>query len=71
MAHLAELQAGTYDRAALGPARCAREFISSADYLGLIELLVGIGQELPREDPVKGRIEKLYADKKQVLEEGH
>lgn len=69
MAHLAELQAGTYDRAKLGPARCAREFISSADYLSLIELLVGIGQELPREDPVLGRIEKLYEEKKQVLGE--
>lgn len=68
MPHLTELQAGTYDREKLGPARCAREFISSADYFGLIELLVGIGQSLPREDPVLGRIERLFAEKKQVLE---
>lgn len=68
MPHLTELQAGTYDRARLGPPRCAREYISSADYLSLVELLVAIGQDLPREDPVLARIEKLYADKKHVLD---
>jgi putative aminopeptidase FrvX len=68
MPHLTELQAGTYDTDRLGPPRCAREFISSADYAGLVDLLVGIGQSLPREDPVLARIEKLYADKKHVLE---
>jgi len=67
MAHLAELQAGTYDAATLGPPRAAREFIAAADYLGLIELLIGIGRELPVADPVLERVEKLYTDKKYVL----
>jgi putative aminopeptidase FrvX len=67
MAHLAELQAGTYDRAALGPPRAAREYIAVADYLGLVNLLVALGQDLPREDPVLERVEKLYAEKGYVL----
>lgn len=67
MAYLSELQAGSYDKEKLGPARCAREYIASADYFGLIDLLIGIGQRLSVADPVLDRIEKLYSDKKQVL----
>jgi endoglucanase len=68
MAHLAELQAGTYDRARLGPPRAAREFISTSDYLGLVELLVAIGQDLPRAAPVLELVEKLYREKQHVLD---
>jgi endoglucanase len=68
MPNLTELQEGRYDRSALGPARCAREQIAASDYLGLVQLLAGLGQSLPREDPVMARIEKLYADKKHVLD---
>jgi len=68
MPHLAELQAGTYDRDKLGPPRAAREFISLADFHGLVDLLVAIAEKLPSEDPVTERFEKLYADRRFVLE---
>jgi endoglucanase len=67
MPHLAELQGGTYDREKLGPPRAAREFISIADYLGLVDLLVALGQELPRADPVLERVESLYLQRAAVL----
>lgn len=68
MPHLAELHAGTYDRARHGPPRAAREFISISDYRGLIDLLVAIGERLVRTDPVMERVEKLYSEKKQILD---
>ncbi|MBC7835798.1 MAG: hypothetical protein H7Y88_11965 [Phycisphaerales bacterium] len=67
MAHLAELQAGTYDAAKLGPPRAAPEFISVDDFNGLVDLLVGLGQSLPTIDPGIERFEKLWSDKKGVL----
>ncbi|MFT3686849.1 MAG: hypothetical protein QM783_18330 [Phycisphaerales bacterium] len=67
MPHLTELQAGTYDAAANGPARCAREFIHTQDYLGLIDLLVALGTDLPSTSPLTPLLDKLYADKKYVL----
>jgi putative aminopeptidase FrvX len=69
MAHLAEVQAGTYDSARLGPPRVAREFIHKDDYFGLIDLLVAIGQSLPDADPAMALAEKLYAKTKHVLGE--
>lgn len=71
MADLAEVQAGTYDAARLGPPRVGREFIHKNDYFGLIDLLVAIGQSLPDADPVLERIEKLYAKTSHVLGEAH
>jgi len=47
MANLAELQAGTYDAAKLGPPRAAPEFVSTKDYLGLVDLLVSLGTQHP------------------------
>ncbi|HZW05731.1 MAG TPA: M20/M25/M40 family metallo-hydrolase [Phycisphaerales bacterium] len=67
MPHLAELQAGTYDAAASGPPRCAREFIHTQDYLGLIDLLVALGTNLPSSSPLTPLLDKLYSDKKYVL----
>jgi len=67
MPHLTELQAGTYDAAVSGPPRAAREYIAASDYLGLVDLLVAIGENLPSADPIIERVEKLYADKSYVL----
>jgi putative aminopeptidase FrvX len=72
MPHLAELQAGTYERERLGPPRAAREFIHSSDYIGLIDLLVALGQHLPepswsKDSPARTRFDKLYADRAYVL----
>ena len=69
MAHLAELQAGTYDKAKLGPARAAREFISVSDFHSMNDLLVALSLRLPPTDAFVGRVEKLYADKGFVLRE--
>ena len=74
MADLAAVQAGTFNRAAGregggGPPRAAREFISLADFHGLVNLLVAIGQELPEADPALERIESLYATRGFVLRE--
>lgn len=72
MANLAEVQAGTYDAGRMGPPRAAREFISVADYEGMVELLVSLGSEHPVE-PVgprgsyAGRIDSLWAKSGGVL----
>ncbi|MGE3109183.1 MAG: hypothetical protein AB7G11_15560 [Phycisphaerales bacterium] len=68
MPHLTELQAGAYDREQFGVPRAAREFVHQDDYLGLIDLLIGLAQELPAVDPILQRVEKLYADKAYVLD---
>ncbi|MBY0307123.1 MAG: hypothetical protein K2Q09_00130 [Phycisphaerales bacterium] len=67
MPHLTELQAGTYDASKDGPARCAREFIHTQDYLGLVDLLVALGSDLPSTSPMTPLLNKLYADKSYVL----
>lgn len=67
MPYLTELQAGTYDRATLGPARCAPEFIHTQDYLGLIDLLVALGENLPEPEHGTARFDKLYESKGYVL----
>lgn len=69
MAHLTELQAGTYDRAKLGPPRAAREYISVSDFHSMNDLLVAIALRLPPTDAFVGRVEKLYAEKGFVLGE--
>ena len=67
MPHLAEHQAGTYDPFTRGPARCEREFIHTEDYLGMIDLLVALGHELPGAEGFLNRLDKLYQEKKYVL----
>lgn len=67
MPHLAEHQAGTYDPFTSGPARCEREFIHTEDYLGMIDLLVALGHELPGAEGFLNRLDKLYQEKKYVL----
>jgi endoglucanase len=68
MPHLTELQAGTYDRARLGPPRAEREFIHTQDYLGLIDLLVALGQSLPTPDSKAERFDTLYRTRRYVLD---
>ncbi len=67
MPHLSEHQAGTYDAKTLGPARCEREFIHTEDYLGMIDLLVALGHELPGAEGFLNRLEKMFEDKRGVL----
>ncbi len=69
MPHLDLLQAGKYDATVLGPPRCEREFIDTADYLSLVDLLVALAERLPGPDEgdIGPRLERLYADKQGVL----
>lgn len=63
MGDLAAVQAGTHTK----PATIEREFIGLDDYDGLVDLLVGCGQTLPRTGAFVGRVEKLWNDKKFVV----
>jgi endoglucanase len=65
MADLAAVQAG----ANTSPARPGREFISIADFDGLVDLLVACGRGLPAADSVRQRIDKLWAERQFVLRE--
>ena len=69
MPHLDALQSGRYDATTLGPPRCAPEFIHKDDFLGLIDLLVAIGINLPRPDgkAFGDRLDKMYEERKGVL----
>ena len=69
MANLAEFQAGTYDRARHGPPRVGWECIHTQDFLGLVDLLIAIGQSLPEGDPALPRLESLYSTRSFVLDE--
>ncbi|MGQ0628244.1 MAG: hypothetical protein ACT4PL_09135 [Phycisphaerales bacterium] len=62
-------QAGTYDATVLGPPRCGPEFIHTADYLGLIDLLVALGTRLPGPDDgtFAAKVETMYSEKKYTL----
>lgn len=51
------------------PARAEREFISIADYLGLVELLVACAK-LSVAEPLSAKMEKLYAERGFVLGAG-
>lgn len=65
MADLAAVQAG---RNATRP-RVGREFVSTADFDGLVDLLVACGQRLPAAGSAMERIEKLWAERQGVLAE--
>lgn len=64
MADLAAVQAGTNAT----PPKVGREFISLADFDGLVDLLVACGERLPASPPIGERIEKLWAERKFVLD---
>jgi len=63
MADLAAVQAG----ANTTRPRVAREFISVADYEGLVDLLVACGQRLPASAPLRERFERLWTERSFVL----
>jgi putative aminopeptidase FrvX len=65
MGDLAAVQAGTN----ASPARIAPEFISVADFDGLVDLLVACGEKLESAPSVRQRIDKLWTDKGFVLSE--
>jgi putative aminopeptidase FrvX len=67
MADLERVQAG--DAAAVASATIAPEFISVADYHGLIDLLIGCGVSLESVEPIRDRMEKLYEKLGFVLRE--
>ncbi len=69
MPHLDQLQAGTYDAQKNGPARCAPEFIHTEDFIGLVDLLVALGEKPPEpgDSPVSKMAARLYAERSYVL----
>lgn len=67
MADLDRVGAG--DPAAIASAKVAREFVSIADYKGMIDLLEACGTRLAAAEPLVDRLEKLYAGKAFVLAE--
>lgn len=64
MADLAAVQAGTNT----SPPVVAREFISIADFDGLVDLLVACGERLPGAAPLAERFDRLYNERRFVLE---
>jgi endoglucanase len=65
MADLSAVQAGKNTT----PARIDSEFISVADFDGLVDLLIACGQKLEAAPSFRERIDKLWADKRFVLGE--
>ncbi len=49
-------------------ARIEREHIALDDYLGLVRLLVACAQNLEAAEPIIDRLEKLYNERKDVLD---
>jgi len=65
MADLAAVQAGTNT----GPARVGREHVALSDFRGMVELLVGCGEDLPGTGGLGERLAKLWDDRQGVLSE--
>lgn len=65
MADLAAVQSGTNT----SPARIGPEYVSIADFDGLVDLLVACGKKLESAPSFRERIDKLWADKSFVLGE--
>ena len=63
MANLAEAQAGTHE----GPPRVGREHVAIRDFVGMVELLVGCGEDLPGTGGLGERLAKLWDDRASVL----
>ena len=64
MGDLAAVQAATNT----SPARVAREYISVKDFEGLVDLLVACGQRMPAQAGLGERFEKLWEERRFVLE---
>lgn len=65
MADLAAVQAGTNTT----PARVGPEFVSIADFDGLVDLLVACGERLPAAPGARSLIDRLWSQKQGVLSE--
>lgn len=65
MADLAAVQAGRNT----APARVGREFISIADFDGLVDLLIACGHGLPQGASVGAMVDKLWSERSFVLGE--
>lgn len=64
MGDLAAVQAGTFK----GRPRVAPEFISLADFRGLVDLLVACGLSLPQAPDNRARVDRLWEERRFVLE---
>ncbi len=64
MAGLAEAQAGTHE----GTPRVGREFVGLDDFHGMVDLLIGCGMDLPQSPGFIERVEKLWDERKFVLD---
>lgn len=64
MANLSEVQDGSYD----GVPRVGREYIGVDDFHGMVDLLVGCGSDLPASPGFIERLEKLWDDKRFVVD---
>jgi putative aminopeptidase FrvX len=64
MADLAAVQAGTNT----SRPRVGREYISVGDFHALTDLLVACGKSLPASSPISERIEKLWGERRWVLD---
>jgi len=64
MGDLAAVQAGTNT----SPPRPAREFVSIADFHGLVDLLVACGKDLPSASPVTPLVDRLWIERATVLD---
>ncbi len=65
MAELQRVQDGEPE--AVEHARCAPEFVSMADVAGLVDLLVAAGRNLEPAQPLRHRMERLFAERGGVL----
>ncbi len=63
MGDLDAVQAGTNT----SPPSMGREYVSLADYHGLVDLLVGCGRSLPEAEHIRDRIDRLWNERKFVL----
>jgi endoglucanase len=65
MGNLDAVQAG----GGAAAARVAREFVSLADYDGLVDLLVACGESLPEAPGIGGLVERLWSERAWVLDD--
>ncbi|MEX2217410.1 MAG: hypothetical protein WD749_01510, partial [Phycisphaerales bacterium] len=63
MADLAAVQAGTFQ----GQPRVAPEFVSLADFRGLVDLLVACGLHLPAAPDTRAKVDKLWDERRFVI----
>ena len=64
MADLTAVQAATNTH----PPRVGREFVSLADFDGLVDLLMACGEELPAASPVSAMVDRLWTERAAVLD---